>query len=662
MTTRALRHRGIGVLFILSAALVYLIARAPVGTQAAYGIGLRFLLTALMFGAWATSREDVTSEHRFALLAGIAARLIVAAVGVESVHDVQRYLWDGAVFSSGLDPYRLSPSSPEVSTLRAIWPTPPEHVAYSTIYPPGAVFLFGAATSFGPTWAPWVWKLFIVTASLGTLWLGARALKELGLSRHLPLLAFSPLLVMETATGAHLDMVCALAVAAGLYLAARGKAAGAGLVLGAGALVKFLPALALLPLAMRFGGRSARRLVASAVAVVGVGYCAAFLLGLYPLGSLPVFFEKWRFGSPTFSVLASVLGDAKALSFAPLLLGVALLLVAKLSRLDWRSAIPLAMAAPLLTSPVVFPWYLVPIVPVVAAAPSGFALAWVTTLPLTNEVVDRFETTGLWEPAAWPLWTIATSWIVGIAIDSAWRRRVQGSQAPPLAKPRVTVIVPVLNEEARIGAQLEALRSVDDVHEVIVVDGGSTDQTVEIVRAHHGVMLLAARRGRASQMNAGAELATGDVLLFLHADVRLPKDTVRWVATALAEPHVVGGAFRTWTVADGRRTWLGPLLRLADLRSRYSSLPYGDQAPFVRAQVFRELGGFPNQPLMEDLELSRRLRGVGQIRTVPASVVVSGRRFLARPAYYTLLVNIFPLLYRLGMPPRVLASLYGEPR
>lgn len=169
---------------------------------------------------------------------------------------------------------------------------------------------------------------------------------------------------------------------------------------------------------------------------------------------------------------------------------------------------------------------------------------------------------------------------------------------------RVSVIVPVLNEEARIEEQLDALASVSGLHEVIVVDGGSTDRTLDIVRANRRVKLLEARRGRAAQMNAGAELATGDVLLFLHADVRLPGDTVHWIGIALGGPEIVGGAFRTWTVAESRRRWLSPLLHLADLRSRYTSLPYGDQAPFVRASVFRQLGGFPNQPLMEDLELT----------------------------------------------------------
>jgi hypothetical protein len=101
---------------------------------------------------------------------------------------------------------------------------------------------------------------------------------------------------------------------------------------------------------------------------------------------------------------------------------------------------------------------------------------------------------------------------------------------------------------------------------------------------------------------------------------------------------------------------------LADLRSRYSVLPYGDQAIFVRAKAFRRVGGFPDQPLMEDLELSRCLRRLGRIRIVPARVRVSGRRFLARPIYYTLAVNLFPALYAMGVGPATLKRLYGDPR
>jgi rSAM/selenodomain-associated transferase 2 len=225
---------------------------------------------------------------------------------------------------------------------------------------------------------------------------------------------------------------------------------------------------------------------------------------------------------------------------------------------------------------------------------------------------------------------------------------------------RISVILPVLDEERVLGERLGELEALG-VHEILVVDGGSRDGTLAVAAGHPAARVLSAPRGRAVQMNAGAALATGDVLLFLHADVALPRDAPAHIERALADPAVVGGAFRTWTVAD-RPTRLGPLLHLADLRSRCSSLPYGDQAQFVRARVFRDLGGFPPLPLMEDLAFSRRLRRAGRLRIVPAVVRVSGRRFLERPVVYTLLVNVYPTLYRLGVPPAWLARFYRAVR
>ncbi len=226
----------------------------------------------------------------------------------------------------------------------------------------------------------------------------------------------------------------------------------------------------------------------------------------------------------------------------------------------------------------------------------------------------------------------------------------------------ISLIMPVLNEETRLRDQLEAIVHLSGIHDIVVVDGGSSDRTIELAQRCRRVRVARAPRGRGSQMNAGARLATGNVYLFLHADVRLPDDAAAHVRNTLADHHVVAGAFRTWTVSDCGRTWLSPFLHLADLRSRYTALPYGDQAMFVRAEVFWSVDGFPEQPLMEDLELSRRLRRAGTVRTVPARVDVSGRRFIARPLYYAALDNVLPLLYRIGVSPRRLARLYGDPR
>ncbi len=230
-----------------------------------------------------------------------------------------------------------------------------------------------------------------------------------------------------------------------------------------------------------------------------------------------------------------------------------------------------------------------------------------------------------------------------------------------LAMPRISIVMPVLNEEKRIEKALRELAQHSGIHEVIVVDGGSRDRTVELAR-HHAVRIVTAPRGRGRQLNAGAAEATGDVLLFLHADTALPDDAADHIARTLARPRAVAGAFRTWTVADEPRPWFAPLLHLADLRSRVTRYPYGDQAMFVRSNVFRAAGGFADVPLMEDVELSQRLWKHGRVYTCAARVRVSGRRFVSRPFLYTALVNVFPLLFRSGVSAHTLARFYKHVR
>lgn len=220
---------------------------------------------------------------------------------------------------------------------------------------------------------------------------------------------------------------------------------------------------------------------------------------------------------------------------------------------------------------------------------------------------------------------------------------------------KISIIIPVLNEAATLVKTWASLQNTSNL-EIIVVDGGSQDETVAIAQSF-GVQVLAAPPGRARQMNAGAAVATGDILLFLHADTLLPKGFDTMVRQALSQPGTVAGAFELGI--DGEMRGLRLIERMVSWRSRFFSLPYGDQAIFLKTAVFKRIGGFPDLPIMEDFELIRRLKRLGKIEILPASVLTSGRRWQKLGVFKTTLINQFIIIaYFLGVPPAQIALWY----
>ena len=200
---------------------------------------------------------------------------------------------------------------------------------------------------------------------------------------------------------------------------------------------------------------------------------------------------------------------------------------------------------------------------------------------------------------------------------------------------RLSIIVPVLDEAEAIAATLDALAAPRAAgHEVIVVDGGSSDETPALSR-DRADRVIAGRRGRARQMNAGAAEAHGDVLLFLHADTRLPPFGAERIAEAVAN----GAAWGRFDVRiAGRSPMLAVVATLMNARSRVSGIATGDQAMFVCRDLFERVGGFPDQALMEDVELSRRLRRLTRPACLRARVVTSGRRWERRGVWRTIVL------------------------
>ncbi len=219
----------------------------------------------------------------------------------------------------------------------------------------------------------------------------------------------------------------------------------------------------------------------------------------------------------------------------------------------------------------------------------------------------------------------------------------------------ISVIIPVLNDAEALDLALSSTQDCTGV-ERIVVDGGSSDESAEVALSR-GVKILHSPPGRARQMNAGAEVAEGTFLVFLHADTRLPEGFDYHVRRILTQSGVAAGAFQLQIDAPSAR-WRF-IEKTANWRSQYLQMPYGDQAIFLRAELFREMGGFPDLPIMEDFELIRRLKGRGRIVIAPAAVLTSARRWERLGAVRTTLINQLMILgFYLGFEPSRLARWY----
>ena len=223
--------------------------------------------------------------------------------------------------------------------------------------------------------------------------------------------------------------------------------------------------------------------------------------------------------------------------------------------------------------------------------------------------------------------------------------------------PRLSIIMPVLNEAATVE---NSLRQIAPLHaqgvEVIVVDGGSTDETVLLARPLAD-RLLQSGRGRARQMNAGAAVASGQVMLFLHADTLLPEGAISALIRGLEQTQRAWGRFDVRI--DGHSPLFGIIGSLMNWRSRLTGIATGDQAIFVKRGDFEAIGGFPDQDLMEDIELSRRLKRRSPPLCLREQVVTSGRRWEKHGIWRTILLMWrLRFLYWLGTPARQLAEKY----
>ncbi|MBI3810165.1 MAG: TIGR04283 family arsenosugar biosynthesis glycosyltransferase [Nitrospirae bacterium] len=225
----------------------------------------------------------------------------------------------------------------------------------------------------------------------------------------------------------------------------------------------------------------------------------------------------------------------------------------------------------------------------------------------------------------------------------------------------ISVIIPTLHEEKTLPGTLARLRH-PAFSEVLVVDGGSRDRTLaDVALANPLTRIMNAPTGRARQMNAGAAVSKGELLLFLHADTLLPTTAAQDITRAMADTRIAGGRFDARLVPDRGLLWV--VGRMMSWRSRLTGIATGDQAIFVRRKVFEDLGGFPDIPIMEDIAFSLRLKQAGQVAALHSCVMTSGRRWERHGAIRTIVLMWWlRLLFYLGVSPARLTRMYDDAR
>ncbi|MEH6447748.1 MAG: glycosyltransferase 87 family protein [Oleispira sp.] len=351
---------------------------------------------------------------------GIVLRLLLIPIDSYTSSDTARYLFDGKLAYEGIDPYQTAHDAPELDALKQEWGPPEEHAKYVTLYPPLALSLFAISASDGIENATLTWKLITAISSILTLIIAASLLSSLHRQHYLPLIALSPLLILESGVGAHLDTVSAFATALIVFFLWHKKPIWLGISIAIGTAIKLLPLALLMPIFLLavFKRKFSFAFITTFSTLLSliIIYGATFALGFKPIGSIGVFFQKWRFGSPLFTYLETLFNGQVLLIVILSLFAIGLLLIAaylffsKENNTDkLLSGMQFVMTLPLILTPVIFPWYLMPLAVLAALHPKPWLLVWILLAPLSYEVLNQFLCCAIWQPASWPLVITAVS-------------------------------------------------------------------------------------------------------------------------------------------------------------------------------------------------------------------------------------------------------------
>ena len=549
---------------------------------------------------------------------GIVGRLFF--LGYPVSNDVYRYIWEGYIQNHGFNPYVHAPIDPVLNTLQAgdlktIWESI-NHKDLSGAYPPLVMLLFRIFAAISPT--PILYQCFMLVFDLVLmvfLFLFIRSFK-LPPSRLLFYTA-NPFVLIYAVGEAHLDIIQAAFLGGGLYFLNQKMKRSGFFLLGAAIFSKYLAIVALPFVINRANFRYVWFVAFSGIAVVPfIDDIGAIFHSLGIFGTTMHYndglAELFRFFTGEYSV-----------AFLICLLLLVLLMIYLVEHETMRS-VYFAIGALLLFLPTLHPWYLLLIAPLIVIYPSRAWLYLMAATIVTLPVVAIEYQTGVFQELRL-LKIIEYLPFFGLLIYDFLTHRPYylgyTSGYPRVSS--VSVVVPTLNEGEHLAQTISALQQHETVRDIIVADGGSSDATIEIARKN-GAVIAYSKPGRGYQIEKGVKKANGDVIMVLHADTVLEKGAIASMLENLnAQPTIAGGAFGMGFSSES--TKLKIISTLNNFRARWLGISFGDQAQFFRRAALNNLGGFPAMMLMEDVELSLRMKKLGRPLFVPNGVKVSAR-------------------------------------
>ncbi|SER58387.1 transferase 2, rSAM/selenodomain-associated [Nitrosomonas sp. Nm51] len=612
-------------------------------------------------GAWLCFPDGLSVSRKIALivLISLLARILMMAVPVSD--DVYRYLWEGKITAAGESPYRFPADHAHYASYRDTYWERMNHKDKLTAYPPLAELVFAAVSSMAYT--PWAFKLVFVIADLCLIGVLIALLKQYGMDvRNTIFYAFNPLTLFAIAGEAHFDVLMVLAVMLSVLCLERRAYAWSWLWLGIAVQIK-IAAIVLIPYYLwRCNWRYS-----------WVSLAPLILPSFYFMDTLPnMLHGLWAFGGmhafngPLHSVIDYLLQreDVWATGVTIVLFGSFALWVNRTVNSPLKAAY-LLIAALVLSSPVVHYWYILWIFPFIALYPS---LSWLV-LSLTSGVyftslysVERGES---WYLPVWAMWVMWLPFLLVLAYELRFFASFKRRPAARWQKPEtLSVVIPALNESRQIKNCLLAVKSMQrQVDEIIVCDGGSSDQTAAIAK-QLGARVVSTQSGRGTQIRAGLEVANADVVLVVHADCICGTDVSQKIMNVLARsPDVVGGAVGQRFKTSNIRLFVIEMLN--DARAALGGASFGDQGQFFRTAAINKMGGFPDYPLMEDVELSLRMMGIGRTVLLDGGIRNSARQwqqaFVKRIWLIVKLVFVFRLnrLLQRDVTQKLYAIYYG---